>query len=125
MILFMHRLNNKISYHYCILWREHIKRGVKTYYPHECRNTNNTIPIPLIRNSVTCHIMQYHADEELDRATGVKRLRVDTNMRLEDATIADTETMQSRIVEATGINSCFISQHSMMKADLLFKKLLL
>ena len=56
-----------------------------------------------------CNMPNAVSDEELDRATGVKRLRVETDMRLEDATVADTETVQKALEQATGIHSCFIT----------------
>ena len=49
------------------------------------------------------------SDEELDRTTGVKRLRVETNISLEEATIADTETVQNGLGQATGIGPYFIT----------------
>ena len=49
------------------------------------------------------------SDEELDRATGVKKLRIETSMTLEKATIADTEAVQKGLGQATGIDPDFIS----------------
>ena len=56
-----------------------------------------------------CNMPNAVSDEELDRATGVKRLRVEIDMSLEDATIADAKTVQNRLEQATGIDSCFIT----------------
>ena len=61
-----------------------------------------------------CNMPNAVSDEELDRATGVKRLRVETNMKLEEATIADTETVQKVLGQATGLDPYFIipAQHT-------------
>ena len=56
-----------------------------------------------------CNMPNAVSDEELDRATGVKRLRVEANMRLEEATLSDTETVQYGLGQATGIDPYFIS----------------
>ena len=60
-----------------------------------------------------CNMPNAVSDEELDQATGVKRLRVETNLTLEEATIADTERVQNGLRQATGIDPNFIipAQH--------------
>jgi hypothetical protein len=60
-----------------------------------------------------CNMPNAVSGEELDQATGVKRLRVETNLTLGEATIANTAVVQNGVGQATGIDPCFIvpAQH--------------
>ena len=75
------------------------KAALQEYQQHYSNSTDKKL----------CNMPNAVSEEELDRATGVKRLRVEKDMRLQDATVAETETVQNALEQATGIDSCFIS----------------
>ena len=56
-----------------------------------------------------CNMPNAVSDEELDQATGVKKLRVETDKKLEEATITDVETVQNGLGKSTGIDPSFIA----------------
>ena len=80
------------------------KAALKEYLQHYSKFTDKKL----------CNMPNAVSDEELDRATGVKRLRVETNKTLKEATIADTEAVQDGLGQAAGIDPYFITpaQHT-------------